>query len=274
MKSYRACHRASSTRFGFLLAAFFLLCAAVPACTIFVLTDTNRVLFCNNEDWSDFKTRVWFVPGGRGTNGCAYVGFADGVAQGGVNTRGLAYDWVAGYNQKLDPEPGKKRIKGNLSVRMLETCATVEDVVAFYRAYAEPAFAMGKTLVADRTGASVIIGAKDGHVVFERESKCRGFGYGQPALAKMLTPTTEPTLLNAATILRAARQEGQYATKYSNVYDLNSGDIFLFPNPGRDDMVTIHLTEELKKGKHGYDMPNIKEELKQSPRPVFFGSKD
>jgi hypothetical protein len=25
----------------------------VNACTVFVLTDTNHVLFCNNEDWSN-----------------------------------------------------------------------------------------------------------------------------------------------------------------------------------------------------------------------------
>src|SRR5439155_25939388 len=35
------------------LAFGWLWFVAVPvqACTIFVLTDTNRVLFCNNEDW-------------------------------------------------------------------------------------------------------------------------------------------------------------------------------------------------------------------------------
>ena len=36
----------------------------VHACTIFVLTDTNRALFCNNEDWSNPRTRIWFVPAG------------------------------------------------------------------------------------------------------------------------------------------------------------------------------------------------------------------
>src|SRR5262245_23669788 len=110
-------------RFGFLLAGFFLATAPIQACTIFVLTDTNRVLFCNNEDWSDFKTRIWFGPGKPGTNGCAFVGFADGVAQGGVNTQGLAFDWVAGYNEKLEHDPQKKKVKGVSSTRMLESCA-------------------------------------------------------------------------------------------------------------------------------------------------------
>jgi hypothetical protein len=38
---------------GMVLA--FLGCLPVPvqACTIFVLTDANQTLFCNNEDWSN-----------------------------------------------------------------------------------------------------------------------------------------------------------------------------------------------------------------------------
>src|SRR4051812_33019247 len=104
MKVYTRLGGIFLTRFGFLLPTFFLASASVQACTIFVLTDTNRVLFCNNEDWSDFKTRIWFVPGKPGTNGCAYVGFTDGWAQGGLNTEGLAFDWVAGYKEKLEPD--------------------------------------------------------------------------------------------------------------------------------------------------------------------------
>jgi hypothetical protein len=34
------------------------------ACTIFVVSDTNRALFCTNEDWSNPKTRIWFLPAG------------------------------------------------------------------------------------------------------------------------------------------------------------------------------------------------------------------
>ena len=256
-------------KFTFFLTGFFLVSAVVQACTIFVLTDTNRVLFCNNEDWSDFGTRIWFVPGKSGSNGCAYVGFTNGWEQGGLNTEGLAFDWVAGYKETLKPNPEMKAVKGNSSARMLECCATVEEAIAFYHTYEERAFSYAKILVADRTGASVIIGARNGHLEFDRASRCRGFGAGQPALSKMLTETTEPTLANAAKILQAARSEGQYATKYSNVYDLKACDIFLFPIPGREDMVTLNLGQELKMGRHAYDMPKIKEQVVQSRSPVF-----
>ncbi len=273
MNNYIGFNRTVLSRFVCFLACFHLASSAVQACTIFVLTDANRALFCNNEDWSDFNTRIWFVPGKPGTNGCVYVGFTDGWAQGGLNTEGLAFDWVAGYKDKLDLDPKLKAVEGNSSARMLECCATVEEAIAFYQTHAERAFSFAKILVADRTGASVIIGARDGHLEFDRASQCRGFGAGQQALSNLLKKTTEPTLPNAARILKAARSDGQYATKYSNVYDLKSGDIYLLPFPGRDDIVTLKLGDELKKGRHAYDMPRIKEQLGQSPSPTSVAPK-
>ncbi len=68
------------------LVCLSLLLAPVFGCTIFVLTDGARTLFFNNEDWSNPKTQMWFVPAGEGYFGCAYVGFDDCWAQGGVNT--------------------------------------------------------------------------------------------------------------------------------------------------------------------------------------------
>src|ERR1035441_7760839 len=142
--------------------AIFLCIPWTRACTIFVLTDTNRVLFFNNEDWSSPKSRIWFVPLGDGHPGCAYVGFDDGQPDGGLNTEGLAFDWVAGYMEKWEPDARMQSVQGNPSERMLETCATVEDAITFFRKYQEFGFSSAKMLVADKTGASVIIGARDG----------------------------------------------------------------------------------------------------------------
>ncbi len=83
------------------LAACLLICASLQssiACTIFVLTDTNRTLFANNEDWSNPRTRVWFIPAIEKHFGAVYVGFDDG-AQGGMNTEGLC-GLTPGYTQR------------------------------------------------------------------------------------------------------------------------------------------------------------------------------
>jgi hypothetical protein len=111
-----------------------LLGGPVPACTIFVLTDPNRALFCNNEDFSNPITRIWFLPAAKGHYGCACVGYDDGWGQGGLNTEGLAYDWVAGYSEAWNPNPNQEVVRGaNSGQEMLETCATVEEAIAYYR---------------------------------------------------------------------------------------------------------------------------------------------
>ncbi|HTL55016.1 MAG TPA: hypothetical protein VL361_05020 [Candidatus Limnocylindrales bacterium] len=243
------------------------------ACTIFVLTDTNRALFCNNEDWSDPKTRIWFLPAGEGYYGAVYVGFDNGWAQGGMNTEGLAYDWVAGYNEKWEPDSHLPRVRGNSSQRMLESCKTVNEAITFYRTHQEPGFWRAKILVADRTGASVIIGAKEGKLQVANENQCRGFGFGRQTLDAALQRRPEPTVANGFKILHDCRQSGQYATKYSNIYDLKTGDIFLYPFPGRDDEVKFNLAVELKRGGHYYDMPPIHEQQAQAPRPLLLNMK-
>ena len=247
---------------------------STPACTIFTITDTNRVLFCNNEDWKDPKTRIWFVPGSRqsgsGSNryGCAYVGFGNKWGQGGLNTEGLAFDWVAGYQErwKRDSKMKMKSTKGNPAERMLETCATVEEAVAFFQSHWEPSFSYAKIMVADHTGASVIIGAANGQLDLKMAKQSRGFGYGDHIIDKMLAEAPAPTLTNAAHILLKAKQQGKYATKYSNVFDLKSGDIYLFRFPDQSEGIKLNLAEELKIGRHFYDIPEIGERLMQKSK--------
>lgn len=235
---------------------------SVYACTIFTLTDTNQTLFCNNEDWKDPNTRIWFVPSSRGRYGCAYVGFDNGWAQGGLNSEGLAYDWVAGYKARWQRDPKMMFTEGNPAERMLESCATVEEAIAFFQTHWEPSFEYARILIADRTGASVIIGSKDGELDIQRAKDSRGFGYAGPVVEKLLTEDSTPTVGNAAKILQAARQQGLYATKYSNVFDLKSGDIFFFRFPNQPDAVKLNLAAELKKGDHAYDLSKIDEQLK------------
>lgn len=71
--------------FSLILIFFALISVPIHACTIFVLTDANRTLFCNNEDYSNPVTRIWFIPSGDGFYGCTYIGFDDGWAQGGIH---------------------------------------------------------------------------------------------------------------------------------------------------------------------------------------------
>jgi hypothetical protein len=265
----RFCFTLLSRTLCIVLALVALSARTARGRTIFVLTDTNSALFCNNEDWSDPKTRIWFVPGLGKHYGAVYVGFDNDYAQGGLNSEGLAFDWVAGYAEDWKPDPNVAVVYGNSGQRALESCATVEEAVAFFRTHQDPGFYRAKILLADRTGASVIIGGHEGKLQVEPASTCRGFGYAERTLDKMLAESKEPTVANGAKILWACRQKGQYATKYHNIFDLKSGDIFLYPGPQSEQAMKFNLAAELKKGGHYYDMPQIKEQLAQPLRPLL-----
>jgi hypothetical protein len=257
-------------RFSLALVLFVFVSVPIQACTIFVLTDAERALFCNNEDHSNPVTRIWLVRPGEGFYGCAYIGFDNGWAQGGMNTEGLAFDWVAGFMEKWEPSVGMKGVRGNPNERMLETCATVKDAIAFYRKHWEPSFSYAKILVADRTGASAIIGAKDGKLQAEQALQSQGFGYGIRTLDKILKKQPEPTVAKGFEILNACVQKGQYATKYSNIFDLKTGEIFLFRRFSKwTKHVKLNLSVELEKGEHYYDIPQIRKQLTQAPIPLL-----
>ncbi|MEO5959676.1 MAG: hypothetical protein ABIZ49_03770, partial [Opitutaceae bacterium] len=166
-------------------------------------------------------------------------------------------------------DPALRPVRGNPSERMLESCTTVDEAIAFYRKFLEPDFKRSRILIADRTGASVIMGSLNGQFHAVPLHRSRGYGWGRVALEKELAKSPEPTVANGAAILRACLQPGDGGTKYSNVFDLKSGDIVLFPFPGRDESVTLTLATELAKGAHYYDIAQIRAQSTAAPRPLL-----
>ena len=59
-------------------------------------------------------------------------------------------------------------------------------------------------------------------------------------------------------ILAAVHQEGNYVnTLYSNIYDLKKKLVYLYHFHNFENKLIIDLKEELKKGKHSYDLPSL-----------------
>jgi hypothetical protein len=200
------------------------------------------------------------------------VGFDNDWAQGGVNTAGLAFDWVAGTKADYEPDSKLLKVRGNNpSNRMLESCATVEEAIAFYQKYREEGFSYARIMVADKTGASVIIGVRDGKLFFDKSNKSRGFGFGEKALSEHLAKTPIPSLQSGLPILQACKNEGQYPTQYSSIYDLRSGDIYLVSLKNGEKEVKLNLDNELAKGGHYYDIPALTKGLTQAPLPLCRG---
>ena len=259
---------------AFAYAAAILSITAVnsDACTVFVMTDGRQVLFCNNEDYSNPNTRMWFIPGAEGKHGAVYVGFDDGWGQGGCNEKGLAFGWVAGFKERWERPPGLKTVKGNPCQRMLEACATVEDAVEFFHRHWEESFSYGQLIVADRTGKSVLLRAKDGKLAASVVKRSQGIGHrfglrGDEATA-MLAEVSTTSIPAAVDVLKATLQEGPNATKYSLIYDLKSCEFILYRFPEQSEPIRLSLADELKKGPHYYDIPIIHAQLDKELRPL------
>ena len=223
------------------------MCAQSSACTIVVLADEHGVIFANNEDSHMPDTRIWFVPAADGRAGCAFVGYDDGWAQGGMNSRGLAFDWVVTGPVVWERDATMKDVSGSPAAEMLSTCDSVEDAISFFRTYWEPGFAYARIMVADKSGASALIGLVDGKLEAFQSKSCAAFGFGGEQASQLISADSTATFENAAKILKAARQSGDYATRYSNVFDLKTGMIRIMVG---DRELRFGLSEELARGPH------------------------
>jgi hypothetical protein len=261
--------------FGILFITVFLgAVASSNACTVFVLTDGKHTYFFNNEDFTNHKTRIWFVPKGKDHLGCVYVGFDDGEAQGGLNTKGLAFEWVTvdGDSYTVDPNYVPDKLKIHLNVNtaqwMLERCKTVQEAIEFYQKYSEPAFARTTLFIADKSGTSVIIGSKNGNLYFDTTSKSRGSGFGEATFEKLYKEGNTPSMNEGAEILRQCVVPGNGGTKYSNSYDLKTGEIVFYGFANPNEITKFNLSEELKKGGHYYETSNISNQVHQPVMPL------
>lgn len=265
----------NSTGITLVLFVFFLTLNSSLACTVFVITNEKHTYFFNNEDFSNPKTRLWFVPKGTGHYGCAYVGFDDGEAQGGLNTKGLAFEWVTVETDSYTtdpsyiPEKSLARLEVNTSQWMLERCKTVGEAMKFYQTYREPAFARSTLVIVDKAGASVIIGSKNGKIYFDKAHKSRSFGFGEATFQKLYQDQRAIDRTEGAKILKQCVVPGNGGTKYSNSYDLRTGEITFYNFNNENENTRINLTDELKKGGHYYETAHIFSQIQQAIKPLL-----
>ena len=231
-----------------------------PACTGICAKSKNLVLVGNNEDWSNPRTRVWFVPAEKGAYGRMFVGFDNGFPQGGMNDQGLFFDGFATPHLEVAPTPDRELYFGNPATKALAECATVDEVVRLFDKYARPNRAV--LFFADRHGDAVAIEP-------EAAVRKKDWFFVQTNFYQSRTPPGTETCprFKIATrmleesrgaisvdlfrrILAATHQEGNAPTQYSNIYDLTARVMYLYHFHNFENVVRIDLAEELRKGPH------------------------
>ena len=241
------------------------------SCTIFAVRRGAKVFFGNNEDWSDPKTIYWVEPPQPGQYGSVYLGFNAYNPQGGINEKGLAFDYNALPKSSMKSHRELPRRPGPLANLIMQQAATVEEAVQMFRRYDWGGGLAWQMLLADATGDAVVVGAgPDGELAFTRKSPSDGFlvstnfnranpdnrlgSYPCPRYEKAtemlgrLPGESDLTVEALRSIVDAVHVQGPgINTLYSNLMDLRRGIVYLYYWHQYGEVVTLDVAKELAK---------------------------
>ena len=241
-----------------LAALCILLSMPVPAvaCTVFAATDGAVTLAGNNEDWFDGDTYIWFLPGDNDTYGRVFYGFENAHPQGGMNEKGLFFDWFA-YGGDATPRSDDQTVyQGDLSDLLLEKCATVEEALALYENYYEAGLGYASILLADSTGdmATVTWDWDAGESAVRRGDTSLAIGVGRDRVKPMLDG---PDAATEETFRKMLSLSSNNITLYSTICDLNARQITVFSGHNFSEEVVFDLENEWDMGAHMFSIPAL-----------------
>ncbi|MDO8056001.1 MAG: hypothetical protein Q6361_04005 [Candidatus Hermodarchaeota archaeon] len=249
------------------------------SCTIFTVSIGDRVYFGNNEDYRLWGINAWFVPaqtistlaGDSSIYGAVFFGFddnddpADGYPQGGMNDQGLCMDGNGLSYYSLNPHPERLNQQWALLAEVLWVCATVDEVEAWFLTHNIGSTMNYQLHFADATGDAVVISAgPDQELAFTQigVDTClvsTNINVADPtrdvfdcwrystamAMLTVMHSASDLTVEACRDVLAAVHQDGTYATKYSNVFDCVSHDIYLWYDRDYTQAAVMNLDSEL-----------------------------
>ena len=254
----------------------FLFPPPIRACTAFMMDDGGRVLVGNNEDYNIPHTRMWFVPAQEGRYGRVYFGYDNWSPQGGMNDRGLFFDFFLTPPLEINRSTDRPRFPGPMIDTMAATCATVEEVLHLFSQYNLEFLGESQMFVVDKGGDAAVIEGdeiirKTGSYqvvtnfyrsrVKENRQPCEWY---KPSCMqykraeRMLTEAGAASVPLFRDILEATHRDISFTrTLYSNIYELKNGLVHLYYLHDFDHEVVIDLEKELKKGRHYYPLSTL-----------------
>jgi hypothetical protein len=234
------------------------------SCTIVYASDDKVALAGNNEDYKGRLARIHFLPAEGRKFGRVYFGFdVAKFPQGGMNEKGLFFDAATFDRVIVVPrDPSKPVIEGQLILKAMEECSTVDEVLRLFEQYDFSGRMGGHYLVGDRFGNSVIIEPrtvirKQGRYQIATNFAQSEIGSGGIAdhryriASELFENSKELSVDVIRRILSATHfEESGTTTLYSYICDLKNGDVYIYNFHNFEDVVKINLQEKLKKGEH------------------------
>ena len=124
-------------------------------CSIFAVSDGERILVGNNEDYGPTQKRIWINPPEQGKYGTIMFGFDEGFNnyEGGVNDQGLFIDGAALDPTDWEADPDKDTIAIEvLFETILSKCKNIEDVEQLANNFNIASLQRAQFLITDREG--------------------------------------------------------------------------------------------------------------------------
>lgn len=239
----------------------------LSACTIFSAKDKKGHVWAgNNEDmYFTFNTYLNIVSKTDSSYGYIYFSYysPSEYPQGGVNEAGLFYDGNAlnpsktkykGYNKKMDFPGGPTAIIHHI----MRKCKTVQEVFSIVEKYRVQGLEGAQIHVADKYGNLGIIVAdsmwitKSGYQISTNYNLCHpdkdGVKCWRFPIAERILKSNEPCFDTFREICDSTSQKSIVSTIYSNIQDLNTGDIWFYYGMDYDNAYKTTISDLLKKG--------------------------
>lgn len=268
-----------------MIQAILLASITAEASTAFMAAKGKKLLTGRNADWGNLNVRMRVLPASEGKYGRIYLGAEGGQGIGsfinttGMNDQGLWYGATSLYDGEALPVRNdiknyynnKPTLNVDLVQRVLEVCSTVDEVIEYFTRYYYPVW-NGHDLFVDRNGNSVIIEFGERDVVFVRRSgghqvmtnfpnadtlNARWYGCWRYKTANcMLAESQDISTDLFRSVCDAVHQGGKNPTSLSTVYDIATGDLYVYYFHNYEEVLVFNLYDELAKGEKYYILPD------------------
>ncbi|MEM6685506.1 MAG: carcinine hydrolase/isopenicillin-N N-acyltransferase family protein [Bacteroidota bacterium] len=256
------------------LLASFLLPTIASACSVLYYIDkkTGKIYAVNSEDYFfNVNAYIQIEPKTKKKLARLWYGW-DNFAQGGINEKGLFFDGAVTPTQKAIK--GYTNPKNNIGDKILATCATVEEAIAFLEKE-KIALDTSHIMFGDKSGKAVVIEWIDGKKKLNwiQESKlimtnyllaepnagnypCPRYQSIEDRIAAMEKGDEEINLLKVGnTFGQAVRPAGKTSdgrmigTLYATFINITDNEFVLSYKLSNEHMVKLDLTKEFAKKK-------------------------
>lgn len=274
-----------STRNCVLLLVLLFLTSSLSelkACSMYKITANGKTMVgCNHDAWLT-TPKVWFKNAnqhnfyGAGFTGAREISEHKTAPQSGMNTAGLAFSRLASYHSMQEnPFPNRLKISDEVDylTNILHECATVAEVKNYIAHYDHSIFLQSVFIYVDSLGDYLIVepyqmleGNDSNYVLANFCPSITGPGHarkmdryrnGEDFLKVHHALPSLAYCTALSDTLHVCRNKKGDGTLITSIWDTKQKSVHLYFYHTYDSAVKFSLTEELAKGDHILNVPEL-----------------